>query len=122
VLEGVAFALADGQAALLAAGARLDTVLAIGGGARSRLWRRIVAAALDRPLGHGAGGEVGPALGAARLARLAATGEKPDAVCRPQPADDVVEPEPGLRERYREKLETYRRLYGALRGEFARSG
>jgi xylulokinase len=122
VLEGVAFALADGQAALLAAGARLESVLAIGGGARSRLFRRIVAAALDRPLGHGAGAEVGPALGAARLARMAATGEKPDAVCRPQPADDVVEPEPGLRDRYREKLETYRRLYGALRGEFARSG
>jgi len=37
-LEGVAYAFADGQDALVAAGAEIDTVSVIGGGARSRFW------------------------------------------------------------------------------------
>ena len=38
VLEGVAFALADGQEALLKAGAEIDAISVDGGGARSRYW------------------------------------------------------------------------------------
>ena len=63
VLEGVAFALADGQRALLDCGTRIDRVTVIGGGARSRFWGRILASALDRPLHYGRGGELGPAFG-----------------------------------------------------------
>ena len=50
VLEGVAFALADGQQALLASGTSIGAVSVIGGGARSRFWGRILATVLDRPL------------------------------------------------------------------------
>jgi sugar (pentulose or hexulose) kinase len=71
VLEGVAFALADGGEALDRAGARIERLWAIGGGARSLLWLRILASALDRTLLVGAGAELGPAFGAARLARRA---------------------------------------------------
>ena len=77
VLEGVAFALADGQDALRAAGTAIGSVSVIGGGARSRFWGRILASALDRPLHYHAGAEVGPAFGAARLARLAVTRRRP---------------------------------------------
>ena len=77
VLEGVAFAFADGHDALLEAGTEIDETSVIGGGARSALWGRILVAALRRPLTYHTGSEVGPALGAARLARLAATGERP---------------------------------------------
>jgi xylulokinase len=77
LLEGVAFAFADGQAALTAAGTAIGEVSVIGGGARSQFWGRILAAALNRPLHYPAGGELGPAFGAARLGRLAATGEAP---------------------------------------------
>jgi xylulokinase len=119
VLEGVAFALADGQAALLAAGARIERVSVVGGGARSAFWGRILAAALDRPLCYAAEAELGPAFGAARLARLARTGENPKQVCVAPVPDRVVEPEPGLRDRYAERLAAYRRLYGALRERFA---
>jgi xylulokinase len=122
VLEGVAFALADAQDALLEAGARIEHVSLIGGGSRSRLWGRILAAVLGRPLVHRAGGDVGPAHGAARLARLAVGGEAPSDVCRPPPAVWEVEPEAGLRAGYTEKLARYRALYAALRGEFARDG
>jgi len=118
VLEGVAFALADGQAALQAAGARIDRLSVIGGGARSRFWGRLLASALRRPLTYPAGGEYGPAFGAARLARLAVTGEAPDAVCTPPPAEGVVEPDAELQERYAARLRIYRQLYRALRASF----
>lgn len=119
VLEGVAFAFADGQDALLAAGATIDTVSVIGGGARSPLWGRILASVLGRPLTYHAGGEVGPAFGAARLGRLAATGEDPLAVCMPPPVDHVIEPDPALAAAYGDKLARFRRLYRELKDEFA---
>jgi xylulokinase len=118
VLEGVAFALADGQAALLAAGTRIGEVAVIGGGARSEIWGRILAAALGRPLAYAAAAEVGPAFGAARLGRLAATGDSAAEICTPPPVERVVEPDPQLRARCRERHETFKRLYSALRETF----
>ncbi|HET8728943.1 MAG TPA: xylulokinase [Alphaproteobacteria bacterium] len=118
VLEGVAFAFADGQAALEAAGTRIDRVSVIGGGARSKFWGRILAAALDRPLVYHMGGDVGPAFGAARLGRLAATGENPEAVCTSPPVDLTVTVDPDLAARYAPRLAAYRRLYQALRPIF----
>ena len=118
VLEGVAFALADGQAALQASGTRIDRVSVIGGGARSPFWGRILAAALDRPLQYHAGGELGPAFGAARLGRLSVTGESPVAVCTAPAVEQVVEPEPALRDRYAARLVLYRGLYESLKHRF----
>ncbi len=118
VLEGVAFAFADGEAALRDAGTGIDRVSVIGGGARSRLWGRILASALDRPLAYVAGGEVGPAFGAARLARLAADGGDPLLVCTAPPIDHVIEPEPELVERYARRLPLFRALYRDLRPHF----
>jgi xylulokinase len=118
VLEGVAFAFADAQQALLAAGTEIHTVRVIGGGARSRPWRRILASVLGRELIYPAGGELGPAFGAARLARLAVTGEEPVAVCTPPATAAVEVPDPELGERYRDRLALYRRLYPLLRDAF----
>jgi xylulokinase len=50
VLEGVALSLADCALAADRAGLAIDDLRVIGGGARSRLWRQIVADALGRPL------------------------------------------------------------------------
>jgi xylulokinase len=119
VLEGVAFALVDGQKALLDAGSPIGRVSVIGGGARSAFWGRILASALDRPLVYHEGGEVGPAFGAARLARLAATGEPVEAVCTSPGVAYTVEPEAALRDRYAERIELYRRIYRELRETFA---
>ncbi|HET6220964.1 MAG TPA: xylulokinase [Dongiaceae bacterium] len=115
VLEGVALALADGQAALVASGTAIGRVSVIGGGARSRFWGRILASALDRPLHYHSGGEYGPAFGAARLARLAVTGEEPSAVCTAPPLEAVVEPDPVLRDHYAERLQHYRATYQSLK-------
>ena len=122
VLEGVAFALADGQAALLEAGAQIERLLVIGGGSRSPFWGRILASALNRPLDYAAGAELGPAFGAARLARLAVHGEDPEAVCTAPRALHTTLPDPSLRDRYRERIQTWRRLYADLRERFAEQG
>ncbi len=119
VLEGVAFALADGADALTGAGAQIESFWAIGGGARSLLWLRILASVLDRNLLVAAGAELGPAFGAARLARLAETSEAPAAVCTPPASEREVAPEASLRDAYRARREIFRGLYGALRESFA---
>ena len=120
VLEGVAFAFADGQDALLKAGAGINAISVVGGGARSRYWGRILASVLGRSLHYPTGGEIGPAFGAARLARLAVTGEEPSVVCAPPPVSHIVEPVPGLVDACGSRRAVFRRLYGTLEPEFAR--
>lgn len=121
VLEGVAFALADGQHALLEAGSDISTLSVIGGGARSMLWGGILAAVLNRPLQYHRGGEIGPAFGAARLARLAVSGEDPATVCIRPPISHVIEPDPAMAARYAGKLAEFRRLYRTLKDVFPAS-
>ena len=63
VLEGVAFAHADGIDALRGAGTQIDELCVIGGGSRSAHWGRILSSVLGVRLVYLHGGEVGPALG-----------------------------------------------------------
>lgn len=119
MMEAVAFSLADGLAALAPA-PRPEALGFIGGGARSHLWGRMIAASLDVALVRHAGAERGPAFGAARLARLAATGEDPSAVAVPPRVADVIPPEPRLVEAYAPRLAAFRSLYAALKDEFTR--
>ncbi|WP_439494964.1 xylulokinase [Bosea sp. (in: a-proteobacteria)] len=70
VLEGVALALGECHAALASSGAPVRQLALVGGGARSRLWARLVASAIGMPLAVSDSAAIGPALGAARLARL----------------------------------------------------
>jgi len=72
VLDGVCQALRDARDALAAAGSSPLEADLIGGGARSPLWSQWLADALDMTLHQVAAGDFGCALGAARLARLAA--------------------------------------------------
>jgi xylulokinase len=82
VLEGVGQALLDNRDALAAAGTTIRELDLVGGGSRSRLWAQILADQLGVPVHRVEEGAVGAALGAARLGRLAATGEAPADVCR----------------------------------------
>lgn len=91
VIEGVAFAFADGLDALAEAGPVPPQLLAIGGGARSDAWLQLLADVLQRPLLRSAGAEVGPALGAARLAQLALGLDRAD-VLRSPPIERMFEP------------------------------
>ena len=115
VMEGVAYAFADCQMALAAAGTDFESALAVGGGARSETWLGIVASVLDRPLALAADSDVGAALGAARLAICAAEGADPAEICAAPATIRVIEPDPALVARYREGHARYRALYPALR-------
>lgn len=108
VLEGVAYAHAEGFAALRDAGARIDRLAVIGGGARSRYWGSIFASLLGVPLDYLSQAEVGPALGAARLAEIAATGATPSEVCGRPPVLATVEPDPRIGDRLARNFERYR--------------
>ena len=118
-MEGVALTLADARACLAATGDAPERFDLIGGGARSSLWTRMIAAAVDAPITRRAGVEVGPAFGAARLAVLAATGAAPETICIAPPVADVTAPEPGLVEAFAVARERFARLYRVLRPEFA---
>ncbi|MBH0238098.1 xylulokinase [Methylobrevis albus] len=117
VLEGVAYSLAEARDCLAAAGTDLGHAAIIGGGARSPFWTRIIASVLGVPIVRYRGGETGPAFGAARLARMAATGEGAEVCTKPE-VEAVVEPDPAFRDAYAEGLARYKRLYRALRPEF----
>lgn len=110
VLEGVAFAFRDGKDALEAGTAPIGDAMAIGGGARSALWLSILADVLNLPLRRYRQAEAGAAFGAARLARLACTGEEPDAVCTPPSGEaDIFMPHPARAAAYAQRYAIWRR-------------
>lgn len=119
VLEGVAFALADGVDALREAGVDLQRLSVIGGGARSLYWGRLLAAALQLPLDYRSGADFGPAYGAARLGRLALKHESPEEVCTPPPISDTLAPDASLVETLTPKRMVFRELYSKLRRVFS---
>jgi xylulokinase len=118
VLEGVAMAFRDGLDVLKATGAELNQITVIGGGARSGYWGRVLASALGRELVYRTDAEVGPALGAARLARLAIGEGTVETVCVAPPIREVVAPEPQLSDHFAARIDRYRALYQALKPSF----
>ncbi|RZI92093.1 MAG: xylulokinase [Variovorax sp.] len=115
VLEGVAFSFLDGQQALLGGGAQIDSVTLVGGGSRSAAWAQLLADTLGRTLDRRSGGEVGAALGAARLGRLARTHESVADVCVAPPLLDSFAPNPARTAALAERHAQYQRLYRALK-------
>ncbi len=112
-LEGVAFALADGIDVLRDTGASIDNLSVIGGGSRSEWWGKIIASAMNAPLTYRTAAEVGPAFGAARLARLCLGEDSVADICTAPPVSHVIEPDPDMRDLYRERRSTFTKLYHA---------
>ncbi|MGL9618681.1 xylulokinase [Bradyrhizobium sp. U531] len=111
VLEGVAFALADCRDVLAEAGVTIAEADVIGGGSRSEFWLSVLASVLNVPIHRFAGGETGAAFGAARLGRLAVTGEAVETVCTRPQRIETFEPDAGLTDAYAERLPAWRELY-----------
>ena len=114
VIEGVAFAFADGMRALREAGSAPERLLAIGGGARSDTWLQMLADALETPVDRPAGAEVGPALGAARLA-LMSLGHARDEVVVAPPLARSFAPDAARGAALQERLQRFRAAYAPLR-------
>lgn len=112
VLEGVAFAFADGLDALHVTGIKPEEISLIGGGARDVYWRQMLADILDQKLAYRAGGDVGAALGAARLAHLGIAGlEKISEIC---PVPELLEqhiPNIDKQANYALKREKFKKIY-----------
>lgn len=114
VLEGVAFGLADGLAALQAGGAEVTRLSLVGGGARSGLWAQLIADALGVEIVVHAGAEAGGALGAARLGWMAAGGSEAQVCTKP----DVAARHLPDRERHLQlqpRLQRFREIYQRLK-------
>ena len=119
VLEGVAFAIRDMLSVARSLGLDIRRSMLCGGGARSPLWREILANVLgielDIPVS-----EQGPGMGGAMLA-MTACGEYASvreccaALVR---VKERVLPTPELTEKYARRYEAFRRIYPALRDVF----
>lgn len=115
VLEGVGFAARDNLAALSAAGGAIAELDLVGGGSRSPLWAQICADVLGIAVHRVEEGEVGAALGAARLGRLAATGDDPAQICTRPRRLASFEPRASAAAAYDEAYRRWRELYPALK-------
>jgi xylulokinase len=117
VLEGVAYGLRDSLELLRELGVRPETGRAVGGGARSGLWTKILASVLGTPLELLEVDE-GTAYGAALLGGVAGGvfGDVHEAVGACVRVREVVEPDPAWRDAYEEGYPRFRALYPALRG------
>jgi xylulokinase len=116
VLEGVAYSLRDCLEVIRASGVTIDQIRVTGGGARSPVWRQILADVFAQPLAPLVV-EEGPSLGAALLAGVAAGvyPSVPDACAQIVRTITPVEPNPEASEIYKRGYGLYQRLYPALR-------
>jgi len=119
VLEGVAYAFSDSQKVLLDAGAKIEEVSLIGGGSKSHLWAQILASVLERPIIRHVSSEIGPALGAARLAMLATDNGTIEEICQRPLIKEIVEPYSKHVPQYRNYSNRFRRLYKILEEDFS---
>ena len=119
VLEGVAFATRDSFEVAKSLGLNITHSMLCGGGARSPLWRTILANVLNIRLDIPQT-EEGPGYGGAMLAMVGCGAYDSikacvDALVR---VTDSVEPDPTLAARYEERYQKFRKLYPAMKNLF----
>ncbi len=116
VLEGVAFAIKDNLETIKQFGIDVKSSCLCGGGAKSNLWRRILASVLDIELNVPIT-EQGPGYGSAILAMVGA-GEFDDvktATDKLFKIKETVKPDKELSALYAERYEKYRKIYPAIK-------
>ena len=119
VLEGVAFGLRDSLEVARSLGISIERSKICGGGAKSPLWRKIIAAVMNLKLdiieseeGPGYGGAILAAVGCGEYASVEEACEKLVKVV------DTIEPDPVLVEKYEEKYQQFRKLYPTVKALF----
>ena len=119
VLEGVAFGLRDSLEVARSLGISIKRSKICGGGAKSPLWRKIIAAVMNLKLdiieseeGPGYGGAILAAVGCGEYASVEEACEKLVKVV------DTIEPDPVLVEKYEEKYQQFRKLYPTVKNLF----
>ena len=119
VLEGVAFGLRDSLEVARSLGISPERTKICGGGAKSSLWRQIIANVMNLKVDV-LENEEGPALGGAMLAAVGC-GEYPDvetAAAKIVKVVDTVTPEPELTRKYEERYRYFRKIYPTVKELF----
>lgn len=119
VLEGVAFGLRDSLEVAKSLGIQIERTKICGGGAKSPLWKRIIANVMNLKVDV-IESEEGPALGGAILAAVGCgeyrnVEEASIALVR---VIDTVEPETELVAKYEERYQQFKKIYPAMKGLF----
>lgn len=119
VLEGVAFAIRDSFEIAKSLGIQIERTKICGGGAKSPLWKKIMANVLNIKVDV-IESEEGPALGGAMLAAVAC-GEYAsveDAAAKLVKVVDTIEPEPELAAKYEVKYRKFAKIYPSVKELF----
>ena len=123
VFEGVTFALRDSLEVARSLGIKIDRTMICGGGAKSPLWKRLVAnimnVEVDAPIS-----EEGPGFGAAILAAVGC-GEYESVEKAAKSIIKIkekIKPEANLVVKYEARYQKFKRIYPALKGVFKEIG
>ncbi len=120
VLEGVGFALRDSLEVVRSLGINVERTKICGGGAKSPLWRKMIANILNLKVDI-IESEQGPGMGAAMLAATAC-GEYAsveDAAKKIVKIVDTEVPDPELVDKYEERYRTFKKIYPATKDIFS---
>ncbi|MDY2628850.1 MAG: xylulokinase [Lachnospiraceae bacterium] len=119
VLEGVAFGLRDSLEVARSLGIRIERTRICGGGAKSPLWKKIIANVMNLKVdvieseeGPGYGGAILAAVGCGEFAGVEEAASKLVKVI------DTVEPDPQLTAKYEERYQKFRQIYPAVKDLF----
>ncbi|MDY3917729.1 MAG: xylulokinase [Candidatus Limivivens sp.] len=120
VLEGVAFAIRDSFEVAKSLGIQIERTKICGGGAKSPLWKKIMANVLGIKVDV-IKSEEGPGLGGAMLAAVAC-GEYAnveEAAAKIVEVVDTIEPDPELTAKYEEKYRKFAKIYPTVKDLFS---
>jgi xylulokinase len=119
ILEGVAFALRDSFEVAKKSGIDIKRTKICGGGAKSPLWKRMIANIFNISV-DSIESEEGPALGAAMLAAVGCGtfANVEDAADKIVKVTGTVEPDPETAQRYEEKYQKFKQIYPALKSVY----
>ena len=119
VLEGVAFGLRDSLEVARSLGIQIERTKICGGGAKSPLWKKIVANVMNLKVdvieseeGPGYGGAILAAVGCKEFASVEEATEKLVKIV------DAVEPDAELVAKYEERYQKFNQIYPTLKGLF----
>ena len=119
VLEGVAFALRDSFEVARSLGISIERTKICGGGAKSPLWKKIIANVMNIKVDVQES-EEGPGYGGAILAAVACGeyGSVQEAAKKLVKVVDTVEPDPELAAKYEARYAQFRQIYPAVKALF----
>jgi xylulokinase len=116
VLEGVAFAIRDSFEVAKALGIQIEKTKICGGGARSPLWKKIIANVLgievevmESEEGPGYGGAI---LAAVACGEYASVAEASDALVK---VVDVIKPDREITDKYEQRYRQFAKIYPAVK-------